>query len=185
MLQGSAASRTKVHRRSLHRGRLSEDSAVKKKKHFDNIFTVTKHVVGEGRGGGGCKWTKCDIYLGPSRLPMARLVWSQTHRRGGGGGESGWEGMRRHTRAFVVHSVQCSVGWGWGVLKPWKRQPPFGQDSFHLPPFSTAMPTAIGRGVGTGQTPLPTACSMAHARSARQLIGQTGLRSFSARTQLP
>lgn len=41
---------------------------------------------------------------------------------------------------------------------------------FHLTTFGTAMPTAIGRGVRMGQTPLPTAYNMAHAHSARQLI---------------
>lgn len=141
---------------------------------------MTKHVVGEGGGKeGGVSGQSVTYIWAPPVSPWQG--WCGLKHTGGRGW--GWEGMRRHTRAFIVHSVLW--GRGRGFLNPEELQPPFAQDSFHLPPFSTAMPTAIGRGVGTGQTPLPTAYSMAHARSARRLIGQTGLHSFSARTQLP
>lgn len=105
-----------VHRQSLHRGRLSEDSAVrKKKKHFDNIFTVTKHVVGEGGGERGVSGQSVTYIWAPPVSPWQG--WCGLKHTGRGVGVVGWEGMRRHTRAFVVHSVQWSVGSGsgWGV----------------------------------------------------------------------
>lgn len=141
-------------------------------------FYSDKACGGRGRGrwgveGWGCK---CDIYLGPSRLPMARLAWSQTRRHlgcvGGLGGWCrgvgiGWDsgkrggvGQEKHAQAFV-----CIRRFGF-----WP-----GRHSVCLPFYGAAMPTATGRGVGTGQErPRPQPGNAAHARSARRFIVRRG-----------
>lgn len=84
------------------------------------------------------RWTEWDIHLGPTRLPMARLVWPQTHRQ-----VKACTGMSVHSLCIRINSLRV---WCFHICMPSEKpisHPLFLSKistSIHWPSFSTAMP---------------------------------------------